>query len=48
MSKLDPNSTIKKEVKTTLHKLMVLILQSIMTMMMKMMALSKGQLKCLT
>jgi hypothetical protein len=26
MSKLDPNSTIKKEVKTTLHKLMVLIL----------------------
>jgi hypothetical protein len=48
MSKLDTNSTIKKEVKTTLHKLMVLILQSIMTMMMKMMAPSKDQLKCHT
>jgi hypothetical protein len=45
MSKLNPNSTIKKEVKTTLHKLMVLILQSIMTMMMKMVAPSKDQLK---
>ena len=41
MSKHDLNSTIKKEVKTTLHKTMVLILKSIKTMMMKMMAPSK-------
>ena len=46
MSKSKLNSIIKKEVKTTLHKTMVLILQSIMTMMMKMMAPSKDQLKC--
>ena len=46
MSKLNLNSTMKKEVKSTLHKLMVLILQSIMTMMMTMMAPSKDQLKC--
>ena len=44
MSKLNLNSTMKKEVKSTLHKLMIVILQSIMTMMM--MALSKDQLKC--
>jgi hypothetical protein len=41
MCKLNLNSTMKKEVKTTLHKLMIVILQSIMTMMMKMMAPSK-------
>ena len=46
MSKSKLNSTIKKEVKTTLHKTMVLILQSIMTMIMEMMAPSKDQLKC--
>ena len=46
MSKLNLNSTMKKEVKSTLHKLMVVILQSIMTMMMMMMALAKDQLKC--
>ena len=46
MSKLDLNSTIKKEMKTILHKTMVLILQSIKTMMMKMMVPSKDQLKC--
>jgi hypothetical protein len=40
------NSTIKKEVKSTLHKTIVLILQSIKTMMMKMMVPSKDQLKC--
>jgi len=35
------------EVKTIIHKFIVLILQWIMTMMKKkMMALSKGQLKC--
>ena len=45
MSELNHNSTMKKEVKSTLHKLMIVILQSIMTMMM-MMALSKDQLKC--
>ena len=38
ISKLNLNSTTKKEVKTTL--------QSIMTMMMKMMVPSKDQLKC--
>ena len=38
MSKLNLNSTMKKEVKTTL--------QSIMTMMMKMMSPFKDQLKC--
>ena len=38
ISKLNLNSTMKKEVKTTL--------QSIITMMMKMMAPSKDQLKC--
>jgi hypothetical protein len=46
MSKSKLDSTIKKEVKTTLHKTMVLILQSVMTMMMKIMAPSKDQLKC--
>ena len=46
MSKLDLNSTIKKEVKTTLHKTMVLILQSVKTMMMKRMVPSKDQLRC--
>ena len=46
MGKLDLNSIIKKEVKTTLHKTMVLILKSIKTMMMKMMVPSKDQLKC--
>ena len=38
ISKLNLNSTMKKEVKTTL--------QSIMTMMMNMMAPFKDQLKC--
>ena len=38
ISKLNLNSIMKKEAKTTL--------QSIMTMMMKMMAPSKDQLKC--
>ena len=38
MSKLNLNSTMKKEVKTTL--------QSIMTMLMKMIAPSKDQPKC--
>jgi hypothetical protein len=46
MSKSKLDSTIKKEVKTTLHKTMVLILQSVMTMMMKIKAPSKDQLKC--
>jgi len=46
MSKLDLNSIIEKEMKTTLLKTMVLILKSIKTMMMKMMAPSKDQLKC--
>jgi hypothetical protein len=40
------NSIMKKEVKTILHKLMIVILHSIMTMMMKMMAPFKDQLKC--
>ena len=46
MSKLDLNSTIMKEVKTSLYKTMVLILKSIKTMIMKMMVSSKDQLKC--
>jgi hypothetical protein len=46
MCKLNLNSTMKKEVKTILHKLTIMILQSIMTMMIKMMAPSKDQLKC--
>ena len=46
MSKFNLNSTMKKEVKSTVHKLMIVILQSIMTMMMTMMAPFKGQLKC--
>jgi hypothetical protein len=46
MSKLNLNSTMKKEVKSTLHQLMVVILQSIMTMMTTMRAPSKDQLKC--
>ena len=47
MSKLNLNSIMKKEVKSILHKLMIVILQSIMTMMMMMMmVLSKDQLKC--
>ena len=46
MSELNHNSTMKKVVRSTLHKLMIVIFQSIMTMMMMMMALSKDQLKC--
>ena len=48
MSELDHNSTMKKEVKSTLHKLMIVISKSIMTVMTTtmMMALSKDQLKC--
>ena len=47
MSELNHNSTMKKEVKSTLHKLVIMIFQSIMAMMMiMMMALSKDQLKC--
>jgi hypothetical protein len=41
MCKLNLNATMKKEVKTILHKLMIVILESIMTMMIKMMAPSK-------
>ena len=40
-------STMEKVVRSSLHKLMIVIFQSIMTMMMMMMmALSKDQLKC--
>ena len=37
---------VKKKVKTTLYKTMVLVLQSIKAMMMKMMVLSKEGFKC--
>ena len=47
MSELNHNSTMEKVVRSTLHKLMIVIFQSIMTMMMMMMmVLSKDQLKC--
>ena len=39
-------STMVKVVRSSLHKLMSVIFQSITTMLMKMMAPSKDQLKC--
>ena len=45
ISKFNLNSTMKKEVKLTLHKLMIVILQLIMTMKTTMIAPSKDQLK---